>query len=199
MSAEMGEHSEATGRFAATRATEAEIIRQLSGDDFLDASVIINSAITLNASPDEVWPWLLQIGRRDDGRAGWYFPRSVERLFPERSRALRAVDSSIEPWEEGFRFRDWLGKTAMIDVVELIPSSTIVLAGDRDWGKEGIRWNWTMALELHGKQATRLQSRTRIAGIRDSRFNHRLGKVTDWMVAAGLRAGLNERLAEGQA
>ncbi len=191
MSVEYNEPGQTMGKFTTVRPTEAEVLRQLPGDDFPGASVVISSAITLDGTPEEVWPWLLQIGRRDDGRGGWPLPRSVERFMPKESRALRSIDSSIDPLQEGYRFRDWLGKAAMIDVVEMDSPNFMVLAGDRD---RGISWKWTLALD----QGTRLLSRTRIAGIQDSRFNRTLGSVADRVVAAGLRAGLNERLIESR-
>ena len=42
----------------------------LPGDDLVDeATAIETRGIEINATPDEVWPWLVQMGY---GRAGWY-------------------------------------------------------------------------------------------------------------------------------
>ena len=38
----------------------------------------------LPATPVEIWPWLTQLGKN---RAGWYFPRWVERIIPSDRRA----------------------------------------------------------------------------------------------------------------
>lgn len=70
-------------------ATRQEVAAPMAGDDLLPrAQYNTTRAITVNARPDEVWPWLVQVGYR---RAGWYagdlldnFARpSVRRIVPE--------------------------------------------------------------------------------------------------------------------
>jgi hypothetical protein len=51
-------------------ATEEEAVAVLPGDDLVpDAQIHGTRAVTIEAPPDLVWPWLAQIGYR---RAGWY-------------------------------------------------------------------------------------------------------------------------------
>ena len=51
-------------------ATPAEVAAAMPGDDRLPrAQYRTTRAITIGAPPDEVWPWLVQVGYR---RAGWY-------------------------------------------------------------------------------------------------------------------------------
>jgi hypothetical protein len=70
-------------------ATPAEITATMPGDDLLPrAQYRSTRAITIAATPQEVWPWLVQVGY---GRAGWYaddlldnFARpSARRIIPE--------------------------------------------------------------------------------------------------------------------
>lgn len=70
-------------------ATPAEAAAAMPGDHLLPrAQYRTTRAITINATPGEVWPWLVQVGYR---RAGWYagdlldnFARpSVRRIVPE--------------------------------------------------------------------------------------------------------------------
>lgn len=70
-------------------ATTAEITSSLSGDDLVpDMGAQSTMAVTINAPPDHVWPWLVQMGC---GRAGWYSydlldnggVASATRLLPE--------------------------------------------------------------------------------------------------------------------
>ena len=70
-------------------ATPAEVTRPLPGDELV-ARPTLNAtrAITIAAAPEEIWPWLVQVGVR---RAGWYsydfldnFMRpSADRIIPE--------------------------------------------------------------------------------------------------------------------
>ncbi len=51
-------------------ATPEEVAAGMPGDDLLPAAQYrCTRAITVRATPDEVWPWLVQVGV---GRAGWY-------------------------------------------------------------------------------------------------------------------------------
>jgi hypothetical protein len=61
-------------------ATNEEVTEVLPGDElpaiYGDRGVSTR-AITIDASPEEVWPWLVQMG---SGRAGFYTHEWVERL-----------------------------------------------------------------------------------------------------------------------
>ena len=51
-------------------ATDAEVARSLPGDEVVTRpSFNATRAITIQARPEAVWPWIVQIGSR---RAGWY-------------------------------------------------------------------------------------------------------------------------------
>jgi hypothetical protein len=49
-------------------ATTAEVERSLPGDDRLpDADAVSMMAITIDAPPDAIWPWLRQLGQEQGG------------------------------------------------------------------------------------------------------------------------------------
>jgi hypothetical protein len=51
----------------------------LPGDDIVpNPQVVTNHAITIDADPEAVWPWLVQMGWH---RAGWYTARWVDKLL----------------------------------------------------------------------------------------------------------------------
>ena len=56
--------------FELCRATPDEVRRTLPGDEMIPHPIVSPMhAITIDVSPDRVWPWLVQLGC---GRAGWY-------------------------------------------------------------------------------------------------------------------------------
>ena len=58
----------------------AEDTGPLPGDDIVDeATAIETRSIDINASPEEVWPWLVQMGY---GRAGWYSYDALDTNMP---------------------------------------------------------------------------------------------------------------------
>jgi hypothetical protein len=70
-------------------ATYEEVARSMPGDDVVAAPTFnATRAVTVEAQPEAIWPWIVQIGF---GRAGWYTydlldnlgRRSAERILPE--------------------------------------------------------------------------------------------------------------------
>ena len=60
-------------------ATPEEAARELPGDDLLaNPDIIATRAITIDAPPAAVWPWLVQMG---SGRGGVYTYDWIENLF----------------------------------------------------------------------------------------------------------------------
>ena len=76
--------------FASVAATEAEKRVQRPGDDLVDpADVVMDRAFTVPGLPEQVWPWLVQLGKQ---RAGWYLPAGAERFLPRSRRGARTVN-----------------------------------------------------------------------------------------------------------
>jgi hypothetical protein len=50
-------------------ATDEEVRRAMPGDDLIADASSTTRAITIAARPEQVWPWLVQLGY---GRGGWY-------------------------------------------------------------------------------------------------------------------------------
>ena len=57
-------------------------------------------AITIAVLPENVWPWLVQIGR---GRGGFYTYTAIERLLGADIVNLDRIDPSLETLEPGDR------------------------------------------------------------------------------------------------
>jgi hypothetical protein len=80
--------------------TPAERTCVLPGDDIVrDPQVVTNHAITIDAPPGDVWPWLVQMGW---GRGGWYTARWVDRLlFPNNGPSADAVVAELQHLDVG--------------------------------------------------------------------------------------------------
>jgi hypothetical protein len=92
-------------------ASDEEVERALPGDDLVpEADFETTRAITIDAGPDEVWPWLVQIGQ---GRGGFYSYdllenamgldiQSTGQILPQY-QSLRVGDTvPVEPEGSGF-------------------------------------------------------------------------------------------------
>jgi hypothetical protein len=88
-------------------ATAEEVAQPMPGDEIVENPVLTATrAITIQAKPSEVWPWLLQMGY---GRAGFYSydfidnsrRHSAERIVPEL-QFLKVADSIPTSPNQGF-------------------------------------------------------------------------------------------------
>ena len=126
--------------------THEESHRAMPGDDLLRPDAPSTTrAITIHATPEQVFPWLRQIGY---GRGGWYSydwidndgEPSVERLVPDL-------------WlEVGDRIEMMPGFGPIVRAIE--PGVSIVSAGESD--------SWCLLVEPTGDGRTRLISRWRL-------------------------------------
>lgn len=171
---------------ASVTATDAERRATLPGDDVVpDASVVMDRAFTVTGTPDEVWPWFVQLGK---ARAGWYLPRIVERWVPRDRRAYRTIEPGLQELAVGDVIPDWGGKDATFTVAALTPPRSLVHVSTR--GRVRLSW----AITLSGSTTTRVHLRLRLGGVRRVRLARVAGGFFDWLTIVGLAAGLRERL-----
>ena len=175
------------------RPTAAERVASLPGDDLVNpADVTMDRAFTLDAAPDQVWPWLVQLGKR---RAGWYLPASVERLVPARRRALRHLDPELLQHRVGDVIPDWGGQDATFTVAEIESERHLVYTSTR--GRTQLTWVLHLTpvgTDGEGGTGTRVHLRLRLAPVRHRGLAEVGGGFFDLLTIAGLAAGLRERL-----
>ncbi len=169
------------------RPTTAEEQASLPGDEIVSyASVVMDRAFTIDATPDAVWPWFVQLGKR---RAGWYLPRTVERLIPRSRRGLRSIDPQLQDLAVGDVIPDWGGNDETFTVAQLDAPTTIVHISTRG----NVRLSW--AITLTGDTTTRVHLRLRLGGVKHRRLAELGGGFFDWLTIFGLAAGLRERVS----
>ena len=177
-----------------TRPTAAERASALPGDDVVaPADVVMDRAFTLDAPPDAVWPWIVQLGKR---RAGWYFPAWIERVIPRERRGLRHVEQRWQRLAVGDVIPDWGGAAATFEVAVLDPPRALVHRSSRERGeREPVRISWALVLAPSGA-GTRLHLRLRISalGRRAPRLMTTVAGLVDEATMAPLFAGLAERV-----
>jgi hypothetical protein len=174
--------------FSGVAASAADVARGLPGDDLVpDADVVMDRAFDLPAPPEVVWPWFLQLGKR---RAGWYLPRSVERLVPPRRRGLRDLDPAlVAEARVGHVIPDWGGRDATFEMAVLEPPSALVHTTTR--GRT--RGSWAIVL-VPRDGGTHVQLRLRLSPVRRPWLARTFGEAIDAATVAGLAAGLRERV-----
>lgn len=142
-------------------ATENEISEWLPGDEIMpEADVQVTHAITIDAPPEEVWKWLIQIGQ---DRGGFYSYDWLENLF---GLDIHTADVIKPEWQElkvgdfvrgaheGWMGGRFDGKAGWY-VVGMKPGSQLILRDEIDHG------SWVFILRPVGEDQTRLVVRVR--------------------------------------
>lgn len=85
-----------------TGVTDAEAFGTLQGDDVIPRPMVEwTRGVTVQAAPERIWPWLVQMGY---GRAGWYTPEWVDRviepsLFQLNTSSPRSADRLLPEFQ----------------------------------------------------------------------------------------------------
>ena len=179
--------------FADVAPTEAEVAAVRPGDDIVaDADVVMDRAFTVDGAPDEVWPWLLQLGKQ---RAGWYLPHRLERIIPRGRRAIRRLDERWQQLAVGDVIPDYGGRHATFTVAIIEPPTTLAYESQR--GKTHLTWAITLTWDgARPAGLTRVHLRLRLGPVRRLWLAEHVGGMFDLLTIAGMAAGLRERLDE---
>jgi hypothetical protein len=122
-------------------ARSEELDKELPGDELLpEGGTRILHAVTINASPEEVWPWVAQIGQ---DRGGFYSYEWLENLAGCEMRNAEDIHEEWQHREIGETV--FLHPTGGLEVILFEPGRAL---GLRNWG--------TLVVEPDGRGRTRL-------------------------------------------
>jgi hypothetical protein len=139
--------------FVTWGSTPAERSRVMSGDRTItDPTYTATLGMTIHASAQCIWPWLVQMGK---GRGGLYSYDWLDRLFgyldhPSANRVLPEFQHLTAGDEIP------IGRGGGFPVVSVDPCRELVLGGAGD----GFRWIWEFGLYPVDSCRTRLVSRS---------------------------------------
>jgi hypothetical protein len=164
--------------------TAAERRATLPGDRLIARpNMVTDHAVTIDAPPAAVWPWLTQMGWH---LGGYYTPRWVDRLlFPRNWPSLDHLDPAlVRDLAVGDLIPDGEPGTAWFVVTEVEPPHSLVLRSAthlppawRERSGASIDWTWTFRLTKRPGDRTRLHLRVR-------------GRTAPWWLTASYHAVL---------
>lgn len=142
-------------RMRNVNANSAEKRQSLPGDAIV-ASPMINSthAISIDVSPDQVWPWIVQLGQ---GRGGFYSYTFLENLL---GCHMSNADRIYAEWQQ-VSVGDAVPihpRFAPLVVKEIQAGRHLVL-----WQRASFVWSWTFVLKPGDGGGSRLVVRTRVS------------------------------------
>lgn len=139
-------------------ASPEERDRPLPGDDFIEEPQYLTTrAITVNAGPEDIYPWLAQMGYR---RGGLYSYDVLDRFFGILDApSAREILPEFQDLKPGDVIP--IGKGGDFPVMDLKLNEFLLLGGETD----GARWTWSTALYPQPDGTTRLVTRNRGSGM----------------------------------
>jgi hypothetical protein len=185
-------------------ATEADLHKWWPGDDWMPDPVTESTrAVTIDASVQEVWQWLAQIGQ---DRGGFYSYTPLENAIGANMTNADRIHPEWQHREVGEKV--WLGDPAKYDgkaflvVAEWIPRQAIVLVTGDDWrqireGGFATKTVWAFFLEPLGDGKCRLIARSR-GGVNPDFSAGKIGNAVFWepehfVMERAMLLGIKER------
>ena len=167
-------------------ATDAEVRASMPGDELIsDVAYLATRAITIDAPPEAVWPWLVQVGCL---RAGYYADDLLDNLGHPSARTILPEFQHLEVGQ-------WVpmsptpNDTTAFKVEGFEPARWLL------WQQPLSTWSWTLT-ELPGGQ-TRLVTRLRIhldwSHKAISLFSVFLNEFGDYPMMRRMLLGIRER------
>jgi hypothetical protein len=178
--------------------TPEERREPLPGDDVVDAVMThCTKAVTIDAPPERVWPWLVQIG---DRRAGFYSHDWIERfVFPgtvhyvERTRSATRIHPELQDVHVGDRIDTGsIGRMRFGNPVTVLEPNRALVIG-----------TWAFVLRRLPGDRTRLLVRERDGGYLRPMVPRRFGLaraalgVVDYVVGDPLHFLMERRMMLG--
>jgi hypothetical protein len=142
-------------RWQSVRAHRIERSRPLPGDSLIrEALGTLTHAITIGGAPENVWPWLIQMGAGN--RAGWY---SYDFVDNGRHPSATRLVPELHHITIGTVFPALPGVTEGFIVLAFEPYRSLILGWPNAGGEPLV--TWAFVLEGRGDDSTRLIVRAR--------------------------------------
>jgi hypothetical protein len=149
-------------------ATAEEISSSMVGDDLCsDATVVATRSITIGAAPQEVFPWIRQMGF---GRGGWYSYDWLDNLGRKSATTIHDEWQSVEAGDK-------IPSGPISFTAAIVDAPRHFVLEIQSLGKKSPKRHFTLAYELRDNpQGTRLVTRMR------SRINLPLGSLFEKLI-----------------
>jgi hypothetical protein len=141
--------------------TARERQASMPGDDIVSKpQFVATHGITIDAAPESVWPWLVQMGWH---RGGWYTARWVDKLlFPANRASADHIVEELQDLQVGDFVPDGLPETECGFIVEQLERPQLLVLHSTshlplEWRRNGtaaVDWSWVfhvVPLESDGR------------------------------------------------
>jgi hypothetical protein len=136
-----------------------ETTEPLPGDELIPAAGLVSTrAVTIEAPPERVWPWVAQLGQ---GRGGFYSYDALENLAGCDIQSAETIEPAWQHPQVGDEFR--LHPQVVLHVASVDPGRSLVVEGRARPGEPAPPYDftWSFVVQRHPHLATRLLVRER--------------------------------------
>jgi hypothetical protein len=144
-------------------ATDDELSAVFPGDELVpEPASFVNRAVTIRAAPEEIYPWLLQIGAE---KGGWYSHSWLERMI---MCPITNADRIHPEWQD-LQIGDEVkmcpegSGPPPYEVAQLHPNQAVVL-GHKEGGEWVDLWQFVLLPQTDGSTRLVVRTRTMMAG-----------------------------------
>ena len=173
--------------------TTGEQCRSLPGDELVPDAEEQTHAITINAPPEVVWPWLVQMGQ---GRGGFYSHDRLERIVGADIRNANEIHREWQHLDVGDLVRTYrpLPRFEPLGWIVGAVEPPHVLVVHEPKRRALINSSWAFVLEQQGER-TRLVSRWRFRrrGALHTAFKRLIFDPAHFIMETGVLQGLKTR------
>jgi hypothetical protein len=177
-------------------ATRAEVVASLPGDDIVERPRITSTrAVAIEAGPEDVWPWLAQLGQ---GRGGLYSYQRVENLVGCRIANADRVIPELQDVRAGDEIRlvppDYpVDLSFDVAVAERNRALVLRAKGTREEAfAQGMAFpTWAFVIEPEGVGRVRLLARWR------SDYESAFGPVLTWHLVEPVHFVMERKMLKG--
>jgi hypothetical protein len=144
-------------------ATDAETRAGYPGDELVPAPArFINRAVTIAAKPEQIYPWLLQLGA---GKGGLYSYTTIEKLIGCPLVNAERIEETWQNLQVGDEVKMCPQEPAPPPylVAQLIPNAALVM-GHKEKGKWVDLWQFILVPQPAGGTRLILRTRTMMVG-----------------------------------
>jgi hypothetical protein len=177
----------------------AEAAEALPGDELVSNPMWQSTrAITIAAPPEEVWPWIVQIGFPSH-RAGWYTPHWLDRLtFGIRQRSADRIVPELQQLAVGDRVPDSDDWSVFFTVEKVEPRHALVLHSTRHVIKpiKTVDFSWAFIIRAlpQGRSRLLIRARTSYTPWRARPFVELVIGPADFVNAGAMLRGIKQRV-----
>jgi hypothetical protein len=167
-------------------ATDAEVAGSMPGDGLVpNASFDATRAITVDAPPEAVWPWIVQMGYR---RAGFYTYALLD------NAGYESADTVLEEYQHP-GVGDWMPMTSKASETTAFRVAAFDAVKWLLWSKPDSTWSWTLTALPGGRTrlVTRLKQRYQWESPGVAVFTMVLLELGDFPMMHRVLTGIKER------